>query len=103
MINDSVFNSAMTKSATEGSVAEGDTKAIPCVYFQCPFGCSAIYPTASINDHMMIHFRKVSTLNKCLNKHNQIYVVPRPPPKKKVNILILIINKEIIKENKGEF
>ncbi|XP_071788248.1 UBX domain-containing protein 6-like [Asterias amurensis] len=59
MINDSVFNSAVTKSATEGSVAEGDTKTIPCVYFQCPFGCSAIYPTASINDHMMIHFRKM--------------------------------------------
>ena len=32
---------------------------VPCVFFQCPLGCSAIYPKAIIDEHMLGHLRRV--------------------------------------------
>ncbi|XP_022105580.1 UBX domain-containing protein 6-like [Acanthaster planci] len=32
---------------------------VSCVFFQCPFGCSAIYSKATIDHHLLIHLKRM--------------------------------------------
>ena len=59
MIQDIGSNSLGDPSLVEDTEGNHNVLSAPCIYFQCPFGCSAIYPKASIDDHMHSHLKRV--------------------------------------------
>ncbi|XP_038078777.1 UBX domain-containing protein 6-like [Patiria miniata] len=52
---------ALSGSTPSERVAKEDSSAmsVPCIFFQCPFGCSAIYPKSAIDEHMLGHLKRM--------------------------------------------